>query len=308
MKPIAIIDADELCYRVGFGTQHSYYNVFDLSGIHAGRFTNSKEAKQWIGEEEGFTIEKEIISFSKRIAVRNLRVAIKRILDTLGTDEYIMCLSSPNNFRNEIATIQEYKGNRVPDSKPVHFKLLKDYILASNNSNVVDGYEADDLLAIFYNELDPNREGKAIIVTQDKDLLQVPGWFLSIGTEKHREYGEYNEVFEITPEVGMYNFYSQLISGDSTDNIPGIYQITGTRNSKKHLDRLGFLKNKISERTLKEIEASMYNHVFNLYLTSLGGKIKCREQDPDLDCILWEIGNLLYMRRSFDDAGWEIPL
>jgi 5'-3' exonuclease len=269
---------------------------------------SSKDAKEYIADAKGFYVEKEVRVLPESVAIRNLKATIRDILLTTGANEYILCMSSPANFRIELATLQEYKGNRSPDSKPVHYPLIKEYFLSEYDTNIIDPYEADDLLAIFYNEIDPDKEGKAIIVTQDKDLLQVPGWFLNLGTQKHSEYGNYGEKFQITEPLGNYNFYSQLISGDTTDNIPGIYQITGTRNSKKFSERLEFLSTKINERSIEEIEVGMYNHVFNLYLNSLGGKIKCREQDLDLDCILWEIGNLLYMHRSFDDKGWEIPL
>lgn len=305
---VAIIDADEICYKVGFGTQHTYYNVYDENKIFVARFVDSKDCKQWVNGEEGFSIEKEIVSLPAGVAIKVLKSTIKDIILSVGATEYILCLSSPINFRNEIATLQDYKGNRKVDSKPIHYQLIKDYILENYTYNISEGYEADDLLAIFYNDINPNHEEKAVIITQDKDLLQVPAYFLNLGTEKHLEYGDKGKVFYIDQATGDYNFYSQLISGDSTDNIPGIYQITEQKNSKKFLERLDYIKSRSFERDRDEIRAGMYNHVYNLYLEALGAKIKCREQSTDLDCILWEIGNLLYMRRSFDDTGWEIPL
>jgi 5'-3' exonuclease len=164
-------------------------------------------------------------------------------------------------------------------------------------SNVVEGYEADDLLAIYYNDIDPNKEMKAVIVTQDKDLLQVPAYFLNLGTERQSEYGNAGEIFCIHPAVGLANFYKQLISGDSTDTIPGIYSITGTRNSKKFAE---YIQPGVDEET-------MYVKVRSLYYEAIGSKEDFTKR-IDLDCILWEIGNLLYMRRSFDDTGWEIPV
>jgi hypothetical protein len=49
---------------------------------------------------------------------------------------------------------------------------------------------------------------------------------------------------------------------------------------------------------------ALYRYVKNLYLIGLHA---WDTNDEDLDCILWEIGNLLYIRRSFNDGGWEIP-
>lgn len=291
---VAIIDADEICYKVGFGTQHTYYNVYDENKIFVARFVDAKDAKQWINGEEGFTTEKEVVALPKAVAIKVLKNTIKDIILAVGATEYILCLSSPINFRTEIATLQEYKGNRKADSKPVHYQLIKDYILENYTYNISEGYEADDLLAIFYNDINPNHEERAVIITQDKDLLQVPAYFLSLGTEKHLEYAGKGEIFYIDQNTGDYNFYSQLISGDATDNIPGIYQITGQKNSKKFIDKL-------VEVHGDSIES--YRYVRYLYQRFLQAM-----DYTDLDCILWEIGNLLYMRRSFDDKGWEIPL
>jgi hypothetical protein len=51
-----------------------------------------------------------------------------------------------------------------------------------------------------------------------------------------------------------------------------------------------------------QLNLELYAFVRDLYYDALG----IMDYD-DLDCILWEIGNLLYIRRSFNDGGWEIP-
>jgi hypothetical protein len=301
---IAIIDADELCYKVGFGCQHTYYNVFDPNNVHVTRFTNAADCKSWIDGEEGYNIEKEVSVLPESVAIRNTRSTIRDLLLKVGTNQAIFCLSSPNNLRNNYATIQGYKGNRSPDAKPINYPVIKDYIINNFSYNVEDGYEADDLLAIYYNDIDPFHDKKAIIVTQDKDLLQVPAYFLSMGTEKHREYAEKDEVFYIDWITGATNFYGQLIAGDSTDNIPGIYQITGSKNSKKYLEELNSMAKYAKENFWhsSQLNLELYAFVRDLYYDALG----IMDYD-DLDCILWEIGNLLYIRRSFNDGGWEIP-
>lgn len=68
-----------------------------------------------------------------------------------------------------------------------------------------DGYEADDALGM-------NQTEGAVICSIDKDLLQIPG--------QHYNFvkGLWTEITELD---GWFNFYVQLLVGDTSDNIPG---------------------------------------------------------------------------------------
>jgi 5'-3' exonuclease len=78
--------------------------------------------------------------------------------------------------------------------------------------------EADDYLGINQNE-------SSIICSIDKDLLQVPG--------KHYNFVK-KEFYEVDEETGFRNFYTQLLTGDTSDNIKGIAGI-GPVKAKKAL-------------------------------------------------------------------------
>ena len=69
--------------------------------------------------------------------------------------------------------------------------------------------------------------GKAIGVTIDKDLRQVPGWHLNPDKE--------DDAILISKEDGDKFFYEQWMTGDSTDNIFGLWKI-GPAKAKKLLD------------------------------------------------------------------------
>jgi hypothetical protein len=211
----------------------------------------------------------------------------------------MMMFSGENNFRFELATLRPYKGNRDPASKPVLLPDIKEYFQRKFTWTSVDRLEADDLLAIWYLDKDPLGHGDAIIVTQDKDLLQVPGWHWNVGTKEHLKHGPANEKFYVSELDGHVHFYRQLISGDTTDNIPGLFQLTGVKNKKAH------------EETLNKMfsDDEMYEFVYGLYSEALGNKESTSEYYmTDLDCILWEIGNLLYMKRFEDeDECWNPP-
>ncbi|MEK9694449.1 MAG: hypothetical protein VW270_01715 [Candidatus Poseidoniales archaeon] len=164
-----LIDADILNYRIGFAT-------------------NSED---------------------ESVAVRTMAVFLEDLLlfELPEVQTWELHLTGFNNFRNKYAVTVPYKGNRTSD-KPIHYKLLREYLVSSWNAEVSDGIEADDMLAIRQTELGDD----SIIVTLDKDLNQVVGWHYNF-VKKEKYY--------VTQEEGLLNFYKQFLTGDKVDNIIG---------------------------------------------------------------------------------------
>jgi hypothetical protein len=115
---------------------------------------------------------------------------------------------SVGNFREQIATTLKYKGNREAQQRPKHYKALAEYLVSDFGAQYSRGQEADDDLGIRATVL----EG-SVIVSLDKDLDQVPG--------KHYNWVK-EEEYDISKKEGLLNFYSQVLSGDPTDNIQGL--------------------------------------------------------------------------------------
>lgn len=132
------------------------------------------------------------------------------------------------NFRHEVAKTKPYKGNRHQE-KPYHFHNLRAYMLSQYDCVVTDGIEADDLICIdMYKDKD-----NTICCTRDKDLRMCPGWHYGWACGKQPSFGP-----ELVDELGRIElssgsskkikgtgilfFYSQLITGDTVDNIPGL--------------------------------------------------------------------------------------
>ncbi len=306
MNRIALIDGGELLFRVAAGSEVRRWNVY-IQGEEKDGYLSSHhykdDAEMWVREldlQEDLILTLDKYPVSERLAKENLDIFIKTIITKTEASSVLICFGHPTgaNFRNDIATYKKYKDR--PKDRPHHYYMLKDYVQRNYPWYETSlPYEDDDILAIIHNEIWKQERNLPIICSHDKDMLQVPGWHY---------HTDHQELFPVSEVEGLYNFYKQLLSGDPVDTIPGLYQITGVKNSKKYLERLDYLASKYGERDLKEIETAMYMHVFNTYLTALNGKVKCREQHTDLDCILWEIGNLLYLRRTWDDQGWEIPV
>lgn len=212
---------------------------------------------------------------------------IAKITEAAGCDDYILYISGPNNFRVAEGTIKPYKGHRV-SPKPHHYARLKEYFTTSKNFEgkivVTDGYEADDALAIEQMKwwkkdctADCYYDGcpcSSVICSRDKDLKMVPGYHYSWGSGGQKE----KERWFVTEEEGNLWFFTQLLTGDSTDNIPGLYRV-GPTNAKKLLDGLsGAL--------------SLYSKVQHEYEVRFGSYWKM---------FMHENARLLWMMRTEDD-------
>lgn len=123
------------------------------------------------------------------------------------------------NFRFDI--YPEYKANRKDLEKPKYLKEAYAYLVHFWNGTVVNGIEADDMVAIRSTELGDN----CIIVGIDKDLRQLAGTHYNW---KKREFET------ITPEQAEYNFWMQMLTGDTSDNIKGVKGI-GPKKAEKIL-------------------------------------------------------------------------
>ena len=133
-------------------------------------------------------------------------------------DEFDGFLTGSNNFRKEIATIKPYKGNRT-QPKPKHLQALRDH-LVKMGCVVVDGQEADDAIGIAAYAAEPD---SYTIVSIDKDLLMLRG--------KHYNFVK-KEFTYVSDSEAIKAFYTQLLTGDRTDNIQGIPGIGPAKAAK----------------------------------------------------------------------------
>lgn len=134
-----------------------------------------------------------------------------------GSDiEYKAYLTGKGNFRHDVA--KDYKANR-PAEKPPLLNMLREYVLDNYNTTMTEGEEADDAIAIKATELYP----KAVIVSIDKDFMQVPGTIYNPMRDEWYEVDEFG---------GLLSFYKQLLVGDRVDNIQGIWKVGPSKAAK----------------------------------------------------------------------------
>ncbi|MCB1421851.1 MAG: DNA polymerase I [Nitratireductor sp.] len=148
---------------------------------------------------------------------------------------------SSKTFRNEI--FPEYKANRSepPEDLRPQFGLIREATRAFNLPCIeMEGYEADDLIATYAKEA-ASAGGDVTIISSDKDLMQLIGPKVSMyDSMKDRQMGvpEVIEKWGVPPEK-MIDL--QALSGDSTDNIPGVPGI-GPKTAAQLLEEYGDLE------------------------------------------------------------------
>ncbi len=138
-----------------------------------------------------------------------------------GCDESIVAMSCPRdtNYRRDFWPA--YKLHRDSFIKPDSMAYCLELIYELSDAQCVNRLEADDLIGMMVSK------GEAIGVTVDKDLRQVPGWHWNPDREK--------EPIFIEEEDADKFFYQQWMSGDSTDNIWGLWRV-GAKTADKILD------------------------------------------------------------------------
>ena len=147
---------------------------------------------------------------------------------------------SSKTFRNEL--YPEYKANRTepPEDLRPQFGLIRQATRAFDLPCVeMEGYEADDLIAT-YARLAREAGADVTIISSDKDLMQLVGPKVVMYDQmKDRTVGpdEVVEKFGVGPEK-MIDL--QSLTGDSTDNIPGVPGI-GPKTAAQLLEEYGDL-------------------------------------------------------------------
>jgi hypothetical protein len=254
-----LIDADPIVYRVGFANEQKLYVGVAkdaLGNLHNGMFARTetksalKNLEHWVAENDLDLLDKQTIVQPGPIShtLHSVKVQLEAIdnavsdwlkRENLGRiTETSIVLSGPGNYRDAVATIAPYKGNRDPDHKPYHYQTIRDYLVERYGAYVVHGREADDEVSIRARELGANG---AAIATIDKDLDQIPGL--------HYDYMQ-KVVYVVTEEDARRAFWYQALLGDVTDNIPGCWKV-GPAKAAKIIDQ-AIAKN-VSDNDLWEV-------------------------------------------------------
>lgn len=209
------------------------------------------------------------------------RASLQSIINEVGDEGHIYLTDSASNFRiAEASSAYPYKGNRSDAERPELLGAIKDWMIEEYDAELQVGQEADDALSIA-----ACTQGHGI-ATIDKDLDGCPGWHYNWVRDT---------IYHVTEEEADRFFYTQMLTGDSTDNIPGLFKRTGKKAMAK-------IKEPLQEIT---DTAEMYAYVKQVYLDAVTEK-GMSSDDSDVTRWLLTQGRCLWMRRE-EGQLWDAP-
>lgn len=214
-------------------------------------------------------------------ALTAVDATLQTIINACGDEGIIYLTDSGSNFRiEEACDVFPYKGHRKDAEKPKHLDAIRQYMIDKYDAELQVGQEADDALAI-----GAVQQGHGI-ATIDKDLDGVPGW--------HYNWKKEATYYVSEVEANRF-FYTQMLTGDATDNIPGLFKRTGVKAMAK-------VKAPLEE--MDDIQ-EMYDYVLHTYLNAVEDK-GMSSDERDVERWLLSQGRCLWMRRS-EGEMWEAP-
>ena len=175
-------------------------------------------------------------------AVYGFTAMLMKLLGDLGAHHMAVVFDAAReNFRNEI--YPDYKANRdePPEELRPQFGLIRAATEAFSLPAIeVEGYEADDIIAT-YCRLARERGARAVVVSSDKDLMQLVGKGVSMWDPtkaKPIDEAEVIEKFGVPPSKVVD---VQALAGDPVDNVPGVPGI-GVKTAAQLIEEYGDLE------------------------------------------------------------------
>ena len=118
---------------------------------------------------------------------------------------------SKGNFRKLIT--KKYKANRKKQQLPPLLHPMHQYVKDTYDSKFGFGIETDDLVARYWYKLATELgRDNVMIVSIDKDYKQFPCLM-------YNYHYKHKVILDISPSEALYNFYEQMIIGDTADNV-----------------------------------------------------------------------------------------
>lgn len=267
------------------------------------------------------------------VALHRTNLRMNQILDECRAQHYTAYLTGKDNFRDNVATLQRYKGNRYrPDGsritpQPVYLSECREYLIEEWGAILRDGEEADDALSIHRARF-PDNDRDYIISSIDKDLRINTGYHhnqntgdiihvlpdlipLTIIEKISKTTGKTNKKID---GVGRMFFWAQMLMGDSADWVKGLPGVTPEMKKRWPSLRVGncgqmaaaaILSDSVSEKDVQERVWFCYksyweSHGYKHWRT--GQAYPCGIETAKIQFI--EQGRLLHMRQKEGEL-WE---
>ena len=151
---------------------------------------------------------------------------VNKLEDMYPVERVITFSGSKGNFRKLITPV--YKANRKVENIPPLLNEMHQFVKDEYDSVWGYGIETDDIVAKYWYNLS-NEIGRdnVMIVSIDKDYKQFPCLI-------YNYHYKHKVVLDISEEEALYNFYEQMIIGDTADNV-NYFKGKGKKYAEKYL-------------------------------------------------------------------------
>ena len=195
MNKVVLIDGNNLIYR-------SYYaTAYSGSLMH-----NSK----------GFPTN----------ALYGLINMLNKIITEEQPTHIMIAFDKGKTFRHDKYKVYKAGRSETPDDLKKQFKVAYELSTSMGIKHYeIDNYEADDIIGTFANFIDNLPDTTGLIVSSDKDLLQLISDKVTVKLLKSNDYimmdkAKFYEIYGIKDPKKMIDLKSLM--GDASDNIPGV--------------------------------------------------------------------------------------
>jgi len=170
---------------------------------------------------------------------------ISKIIHEENPNYMLVAFDIGKTFRHE--KYDNYKDGRTetPDELKMQFPVAKEILTAMGIPYLeIPGYEADDIIGTFSKMIDEQEEYEGLIVSSDKDLLQLISNDVTVKLLKTKDHimmnqQTFKDTYEIEP-IRMIDLKGLM--GDASDNIPGVKGI-GEKTAIKLLKEYETIEN-----------------------------------------------------------------
>lgn len=212
MKKVVLVDGNNLMFRSYFAT------------LYSGSMMTNKE---------GFPTN----------ALYGFINMMNKIINEENPKYIAVAFDIGKTFRHEKYDYYKGKRDETPDDLKKQFPVAKKILNAMGIKYFeIEGYEADDIIGTFSKKISELEEYVGVIISSDKDLLQLITDDVEVKLLKPKDYIRMNkEVFFNTyglEPIKMIDLKSLM--GDPSDNIPGVKGI-GEKTALKLLQEYGSL-------------------------------------------------------------------
>jgi DNA polymerase-1 len=172
---------------------------------------------------DGFTVLWSDWQYALQIA----KDKIDSLADRLKADRVVFCLTDTDNWRKDV--LPTYKSNRAGVRKPIALHKVRQKLFEEYPSECWPRLEADDVMGILATKQDYFPDHKKIIVSEDKDLGNIPCYLFNPAKDSRPR--------KVSVEEADRFFFAQAIGGDAVDGYGGCPNV-GVNTALKHLEEL----------------------------------------------------------------------